>query len=81
MSFLNDTATGRRLVLFCARLFVQSVMACATPQAGMDESKSFDAPHRASDQLIARHERELTVPEFRNGLAVLRQAGQRRRPG
>ena len=64
MSFLNDTATGRRLVFFGARLLVQSAMACATPQLGMDELKFFRIPHRASDQLIARHERAAPTCSF-----------------
>ncbi len=81
MSFLNDTATGRRLVSFGARLLVQSAMACATPQIGMDDWKSFHAPHRVTNELVARHEQEFTVPEFGHGLASLRQSGQRRRPG
>ncbi len=81
MSFLNDTVTGRRLVFVGARLFVQSVMACATPQIGMDDWKSFHAPHRVTNELLARHEQELAIPEFGNGVAALRQSEQRRRPG
>lgn len=81
MSFLNDTATGRRLVFVCARLSVQSVMAFATPQVGVDDWKSLPAPHRVTNELVARHEQEFTTPEFGNGLAALRQSGQRRQPG
>ena len=81
MSFLNDTATGRRLVFVCARLFVQSVMACATPQIGMDDWKAFHAPHRVTNELVARHEQKSTIPEFGHGLAALRQSEKRRQPG
>ena len=81
MSFLNDTATGRRIVFVCARLLVQSVLAFATPQAGMDDWKPLRAPHRVTNELVARHEQEFTTPEFGNGLAALRQSGQPRRPG
>ena len=55
MSFLSNTVTHRKMVLVCARLFVQCVMGWSTSQVGIDEAKCF-VPHRASDHLIARDE-------------------------
>jgi hypothetical protein len=55
MSFLSNAVTHRKIVLFCARLFVQCMMGWSTSQVGMDEAIFF-VPHRASDPLIARHE-------------------------
>jgi hypothetical protein len=41
MSFLSNFVTERRLVLLCARLFVQCVLAWSTAQIGMDEVTLF----------------------------------------
>ncbi len=55
MSCLSNGVTHRQIVLFCARLLVQCVMAWSTSQIGMDDAKSF-VPHHASDEAIARHD-------------------------
>ena len=61
MSFLSNAVTHRKIVLLCARLFVQCVMGWSTAQVGMDEVKFF-APHQTSDQSVARHEAVKPVP-------------------
>ena len=53
MSFLSSTVTHRKVVLFCARLFVRCVMGWSTSQVCIDEA---NLQHQASDQLLARHE-------------------------
>jgi hypothetical protein len=53
MSFLSSAVTHRKVVLFCARLFVRCVMGLSTARVGIDEAKFL---HHASDPLLARHE-------------------------
>ena len=61
MSFLSSTVTHRRVVLLCARLFVQCVMGWSTAQVGMDEAKFF-MPHHTNGPSIVRHEAAKSVP-------------------
>jgi len=61
MSFLSSAVAKRRLVLFCARLLLQCVMASSIPQTGMDEfePKCLRVPGCTGSQSIACNEREL----------------------
>jgi len=57
MSYLSSAVRGRQLVLLCARLLVQCVMAWSTPQAGMNELelKYAHTPDGSTSQSIARN--------------------------
>ena len=62
MSFLSSAVAKRRLVLFCARLLLQRVMASSIPQTGMDEfePKCLRVPGCTGSQSIACNEPELS---------------------
>jgi len=62
MSFLSRAVANRRLVLVCARLLLQCVMASSIPRTGMDEleSKCVRVAGCTGSQSIACNERELS---------------------
>jgi hypothetical protein len=53
MSCLISAIASRRLVLLCARLLVQSVMALSLPQIGSEAPVCFGAQHASSLSLEA----------------------------
>jgi hypothetical protein len=63
MSYLNNAAVRRRLVLFCVRLLLQCAMASSIPQTGVDEceARCARASIGPSSQPIARRERTLAA--------------------
>jgi hypothetical protein len=82
MFFPTSVATNRQLVLFCARLLVQCVIAWSTPQVGVDELelKCFREADVTNAHSIARNEGQLIALGSGNVLAKLRQTRQRCRP-
>ena len=80
MSFLSNTVTRRRLVLFCASLVVQFAMGWSIPRTGMDELECFHVPNSTRGTSIARNERQLIAQGFDTVLAEPRQTRERRSP-
>jgi hypothetical protein len=63
MSCLSSVIANRQLVLFCARLLAQCIMAWSTPHIAMDEfeSKCIHAINDTGSQSIARDQRQVML--------------------